>query len=204
MSHEKTDPIQGLIVHEYDGIEEADNHLPIWWLCIFFGAVAFGVLYWSYYEAWHFGPGTRELYAAEMAERLTAGGEVTDEMLTALSDESSIVATGRATFEANCVACHGDRGQGNIGPNLTDGVWIHGGAPTAIYATARDGVSSRGMPQWGPVLGERALQGVVAYVLSIRDTNLPGRAPEGEPYDPSVTAALSPSSTTATAPADAP
>ena len=192
MKSTKTDPIQGIIVHEYDGIEEADNHLPIWWLFIFFGAVAFGVFYWSYFEAWHFGPGTRELYAAEMAERLSAGGEVTDELLTTLSAESTIVAAGRATFEANCVACHGAQGEGIIGPNMTDEVWIHGGAPTAIYATARDGVAARGMPGWGPVLGDRGLQGVVAYLLSIRDTHVPGRAPEGEPYDPAAPAAPAP------------
>ncbi len=184
----KTDPIQGVILHEYDGIEEADNHLPLWWLFIFFGAVAFGVFYWSYYQAWHLGPDTRELYAAEMAERLTAGGEVTDEVLTSLAGESSIVVAGRTTFEANCVVCHGDQGQGNIGPNLTDSSWIHGGTPTEIYATARDGVSARGMPQWGPVLGDRSLQGVIAYVLSIRDTNLTGRPAEGEVYDPSAAA----------------
>ena len=71
-------------------------------------------------------------------------------------------------------------------------VWIHGGAPTSIYATTRDGVTARGMPQWGAVLGARAVQGAVAYVLSIRDTNVSGRAPEGEPYDPSATATITP------------
>jgi hypothetical protein len=32
----------------------------------------------------------------------------------------------------------------------------------------------------------------VAYVLSIRDTNVPGRPPEGEPYVPGAQAALAP------------
>jgi cytochrome c oxidase cbb3-type subunit 3 len=86
----------------------------------------------------------------------------------------------------NCVACHGDRAQGNIGPNLTDDRWLHGGTPTSIFATVRDGVGTRGMPQWGPVLGDRGLQSVVAYVLTLRDTNVSGRPPEGEVYVPSA------------------
>lgn len=181
----KHDPIQGEILHEYDGIEEADNLLPRWWLATFFGTVLFAVIYWQYYETWALAPLTRGEYAAAMAERLTTGGEVTDEILVTLSQDSTTTETGHATFVANCVVCHGDQAQGNIGPNLTDDHWIHGGAPTDIYATVHDGVGARGMPQWGPVLGDRGLQAVVAYVLTLRDTNVPGpRGPEGDVYTP--------------------
>lgn len=178
------DEIQGDILHVYDGIEEADNELPRWWLATFFGAILFGLIYWQVYETWHIAQGTNELYAAEMAARLTAGGEITDEMLVTLSEDDTTVSTGQHTFVTTCVACHGDHAQGNIGPNLTDDHWIHGGSPTAIYATVRDGVGTRGMPQWGPVLGDRGMQSVVAYLLTLRDTNIPGRAPEGEVYVP--------------------
>ena len=29
-------------------------------------------------------------------------------------------------LDRNCVQCHADKGQGLIGPNLTDDYWIHG------------------------------------------------------------------------------
>lgn len=180
------DPIQGDILHEYDGIEEADNALPTWWLATFFGAIAFAVLYWTFGQIWHAVPTAEETYSADMAARLTSGGVMTDEALATLSEDASTVALGRRTFEANCVACHGDHAQGNIGPNLTDDHWLHGGEPTSIYTTVRDGVGTRGMPTWGPVLGDRALQCVVAYVLTLRDTNVPGRPPEGAVYAPSA------------------
>ena len=35
------------------------------------------------------------------------------------------------------------------------------------------------MPAWGQVLGPTSTQQVVAYVLSLKDTNVPGKAPEG-------------------------
>ncbi|UJR79457.1 c-type cytochrome [Sandaracinus amylolyticus] len=180
----RTDPIQGEIVHEYDGILEADNRLPNWWLATFFGAIAFGALYWFAYESWHFAQSPREQYTAAMEAAAEAGGEVSDEMLGLIAENDQRVSDGRNTFASNCAACHGQRGEGQIGPNLTDANWIHGGAPTSLYTTVRNGVPSAGMPAWGPVLGERTVQSVVAYLMSIRDTNVPGREPQGDVWVP--------------------
>ena len=44
-----------------------------------------------------------------------------------------------------------------------------------------DGVAAKGMPAWLNQLGPTRVQAVVAYVLTIKDTNVPGKAPEGEP-----------------------
>ncbi len=177
------DPIQGKIVHEYDGILEADNQLPRWWLAVFGATIVFAWGYWFTYETWHFAPGTLEVYLADL-EAASSGGEVTDEVLSLLARSDDRVQQGRRTFASNCAACHGARGEGQIGPNLTDGVWIHGGGPVSIYGTVKDGVPTAGMPAWGAVLGDAQVKSVVAYILSIRDTNLPGRAPQGEPYVP--------------------
>nr|MDQ3036656.1 c-type cytochrome [Myxococcota bacterium] len=169
------DPLQGKIVHEYDGILEADNELPRWWLGIFVVSVAFAGAYWFYYETWSIGAYPAAEYREAMAAAAASGdAEVTDELLQLLVADATVVERGRAAYETNCVVCHGARAEGNIGPNLTDGVWLHGGAPTDVHRTVREGVGARGMPAWGPVLGEQTVQALAAYVLTLRDTDVPG------------------------------
>ena len=128
------------------------------------------------------------LYADEMAARAAQGGEVTEEMLTAFAANPAMVAEGARIFETNCVVCHGARGEGNIGPNLTDSAWIHGGEPVDIHTTISSGVSARGMPAWSATLGRESVLRAAAFVLSIQDTNVPGRASEGPRDAPSAPA----------------
>ena len=179
----RTDAIQGEILHVYDGIEEADNELPTWWLWTFYGAIAFAVVYWFAYHELEALPLPREEYAAALQAQ-AAGGEVTEELLTAMASNPDAVAAGEEIFQQNCAVCHKERGEGNIGPNLTDAYWLHGGAPTDIYRTIHDGVLQAGMPAWGQTLGAEAVQKVTAFVLSIRDTNVPGKEPQGERWVP--------------------
>lgn len=182
---DRHDAVQGRIVHEYDGILEADNRLPRWWLGIFFASSVFAAGYWITYEQWRFASYPAEQYREQIAAAAASGeGEITDELLRLLAADDEIVRRGRGVFETNCVVCHGSRAEGNIGPNLTDGVWIHGGGPIDIHRTVHEGVGARGMPAWGAALGPRSVQAVTAYLLTLRDTNVPGRAPEGEPWSP--------------------
>ena len=177
----RTDEIQGEIIHEYDGIEEADNDLPRWWLFIFYASVAFAVFYWFYYHEYGAGLMPEEEYAAAMLER--AGDEVSTELLTMLAEDEEAVSEGQKLFQANCVACHGASGEGQIGPNLTDPYWIHGGDPMSIYGVIDVGVLDKGMPPWAGPLGPVGMKNVTAYVLSIRDDDLPGKEPQGERWE---------------------
>ncbi len=175
----RIDPIQGEILHVYDGIEEADNQLPLWWLWTFYLAIAFAVVYWIAYHELKTMPLPMEAYSKALQER-AAGGEVSEELLTALVADPDAVGEGRTLFDANCVVCHESRGQGNIGPNLTDDYWIHGGAPLDIHRTISEGVLDSGMPAWGGTLGADAVQKLAAFVLSIRGQNIEGKEPQGE------------------------
>ncbi|MEM6961096.1 MAG: cbb3-type cytochrome c oxidase N-terminal domain-containing protein [Myxococcota bacterium] len=173
------DPIQGEVIHEYDGIREADNNLPQWWLSIFFATIVFSFGYWFYYHSLDIGDLPLEAYAADLASRAEEGGEITSELLLAAALDSGTVAQGKQTFAATCAPCHGAAAEGNIGPNLTDDHWIHGGGSLDIHRMIDKGIAEKGMPAWGAALGQKSVTELTAFVLSLRGTNQPGKGPEG-------------------------
>jgi cytochrome c oxidase cbb3-type subunit III len=173
--------------HVYDGIVELDNKLPFWWQVTLYGAVVFALCYWfgrrldaiaSPAQAYQSAMAAE--HAAE-AERARARGTIDDAMLSAIAKDPATLAQGKDVFITTCAACHKADGSGNIGPNLTDAYWIHGGKPTDVYKTVTEGVPAKGMPTWTPVLGEQRVEAVVAYVMSIENTDVPGgKAPQGD------------------------
>ena len=179
---------QNRVIHEVDGIEEYDNKLPNWWLFTFYGAIMFAIGYWYDYHVGGFGDLPREALQAEVdkanaaeAERVKHAGAMTPEALVTLSKDKGTVAQGQQIFTATCAACHRADGGGNVGPNLTDEFWLHGGSPEKIWKTINEGVPAKGMPPWGPQLGPDRIQAVTAYVLTLRNSNVPGgKAPQGD------------------------
>ena len=170
--------------HEYDGIREFDNPLPRWWLGTFFGAIVFAVFYWFFYHSLATLPGSRATYAAEWAETEAkiAASQVNPEELAALVKDPEVVARGAEIFKTTCMACHAEGGQSGetlIGPNLTDGYWIGGSDPAAIHTTISMGRLEKGMPAWKLTLGGTKVSEVAAFVLSIQNTNVAGKAPQG-------------------------
>lgn len=186
MSEYKHDQVRE---HAHDGIEEYDNRLPNWWLWILYGTIVFAAGYWLVFHTLGIADQPRQKYEKEMVaaaeaqlERMSEGGP-TNESLRLMAGIPEKVAEGRKIFETYCVVCHADRGQGNIGPNLTDKYWIHGPEPMDHYRVVTTGVLDKGMAAWGRQLGPRRVELVVAYVVSLENTNVPGKEPQGEPYE---------------------
>lgn len=173
--------------HEYDGIQELDNPLPNWWLMTFYITIAFAVVYFIYYSL---GPGPDlnqelQINMAKLQEKIPQkpqGPGLDEAKLAALAKDPGEIKKGEGVYKTRCASCHGDQGQGLIGPNLTDKFWIHGkGNLPEIAKVIKDGVSDKGMPPWGTLLKEDELLAVTAYVKSLKGTNPPGaKAPQGD------------------------
>jgi cytochrome c oxidase cbb3-type subunit 3 len=150
---------------ESDGIEEYDNPMPNWWVGMFYLTIIWAVAYVAYY---HFIG--RESYVKSLAAQV-AEAEARwpkSSQLATVEETPAAIAAGEAVYKANCVACHGAELQGGIGPNLVDSTWIHGSKPEEIVATITNGVAAKGMPTWGPILGNEKIGQVAAYIISKR------------------------------------
>ncbi len=89
----------------------------------------------------------------------------------------AMVTAGGAIFKGPgmCTVCHGIDGKGGVGPNLTDGTWIHSkGSYSEIVQQITTGVptkqSKSGIPmppKGGSGIGEAQVKEVAAYVWTL-------------------------------------
>ncbi len=178
-----------LLDHNYDGIQELDHVLPRWWLWTLYGTIVFAIGYCGYYLT-GIGPNPqqelsvalKEIEALSPAPSSGGGSASSEGELLAASKDASRVKHGAEVYAGKCLACHGDKGQGIVGPNLTDDFWIHGkGTLSDMANLIAIGVPEKGMPPWGTLLTTDELKDVVAFVHSLHGSNPPGaKAPQGE------------------------
>lgn len=176
--------------HQYDGIQEYDNPTPGWWNLIFILSAVWAAGYWVRYELNSTPPTIHQDWENDVAEvnkTLFAklGKLQPDEQtLLTLGSNPDWMRVGEAIFRANCVACHGRNGQGDVGSNLTDDSYKNVKVITDIPVTIANGANNQAMPAWKGKLNDNELILVASYVASLRGQNLPGRAPEGEKIAP--------------------
>lgn len=175
--------------HSYDGIQELDNRIPPWFTTLFAATVVFAGIYMLDYHVFSSSPLSAEEYREEIALAdlhrrivLATEGSIDESQLAALTDPAAIQ-RGAEEYGKYCVSCHGNKGQGLVGPNLTDDYWIHGGGVRNVYATIKQGVPAKGMISWQLVFTPKQIQELASYVLTLRGTNPPGaKQAEGAPY----------------------
>lgn len=176
-----------LLDHDYDGIKELDNALPPWWKYGFVVTIFIAVLYLLKYEVWHNGPNPTEEYTTEM----TTAKDQVDAYLASMKnnvDEKSVtmadaagIAAGQVTFAKTCVPCHGAKGEGGVGPNLTDDYWLHGGNIADLFKTIKYGYPDKGMQSWQSTFSPIQIQELASYIKTLRGTHPPnGKAPQGD------------------------
>jgi len=162
--------------HDYDGIKELDNPLPMWWV----GMFVLSIIYALGYLVWYPGLGNVEGTAGwtsldqwqEDVDRHDARFAPIYTRLAAMSPEELAAdrvaqQVGRRLFLNNCSTCHGVTAQGAFGfPNLTDDEWIWGEGFDKVKHAIQNGRNGI-MPPWGAALGEQGVADVTQYTLSL-------------------------------------
>lgn len=170
---------QSLIIpHEYDGIQELNNPTPGWFMYLFYATIIFAVSYLLIYHVFGVGQLQYAEYKTEMAVAakekaayLAKSADNVDENTVKLTTDATALAAGKATFEGKCAPCHGNNGQGVVGPNLTDDYWLHGDKINDIFKTIKYGVQSKGMPTWESQLTPKQISDVANYIESLHGSN---------------------------------
>lgn len=176
--------------HKYDGIKEYDNPMPGWWVWIFIGSVVFAVVYYVGITFMGFVDTYEDDLAASQEELETIRAnyaaanpvfQVDEASLETYVGDAAQVTAGGVLYTANCAVCHGQAGEGVIGPNLTDNYWIHDASNVGIYEVITNGVLDKGMTPWGDILSPEERGQLVAFVRSLVGTNPPNpKDPQGE------------------------
>ncbi len=162
--------------HVYDGIEEYDNPLPLWWFKLFIVSFIAALVYLALYPGLGSYKGLLNWTSVGQLEReQQKGAEKTADIYSEfmatpvkeLATNPEAIKMGTRLFANNCAVCHGAAAVGNYSfPNLTDDDWLYGGTPEKIKETLIHGRAGN-MPAWGDILGAEKSGHVSHYALSL-------------------------------------
>lgn len=196
--------------HDYDGIRELDNKIPAWWTWAMTAFVLFSVVYLYRMFVSETLPNqytelalANEIALVQKEEYLKKGANNVDENTVKMLGDADIV-EGANLYAKNCLACHGDKGQGGVGPNLADDYWIHKGSIKDIFYSIKYGWQEKGMKSWKDDFAPIQMAQITSFVKTLRGTNPPApKEKQGELYiEEAGTTTSSDSSKVTIAPSD--
>lgn len=170
--------------HEFDGIAELDNPTPAWFMVLFYGTMIFAAVYMFSYHVMDWGKLQEEEYADElrkaeddhiaMLQKPGNKANQVNENNVEQSKDPAVLQAGGALFKNVCAPCHGEHGEGAVGPNLTDEYWLHGGSIKDIFKTIKYGVPEKGMIAWEKTMNAKQIAELASYILSIQGSKPAG------------------------------
>jgi cytochrome c oxidase cbb3-type subunit 3 len=177
-----------LMAPTWDGdLQELNNPLPRWWMFLFYGLIAFAIIYLVLYPGLGKFAGIENWSSASQyeAEKARVDAKFDAVMQPFMKEDIMTVAAdptarkmGENLFLTYCSQCHGSDAKGSKGfPNLTDKLWLFGGTPDEIKTSIANGHTAQ-MP--GGLAGdEQSAKELANYVLSLG----------GKPHDAALAAA---------------
>jgi cytochrome c oxidase cbb3-type subunit 3 len=176
--------------HKFDGIAELNNPTPAWFMVLFYGTILFAIGYLLNYHVFNYGKLQDEEYVAEiekaaedkvafLASPANAASAVNENNIVQ-SKDAAVLKSGQALYATRCPPCHGEHGQGLVGPNLTDEYWLHGGKIKDVFKTIKYGVPEKGMISWEKSMSAQQISDIANYILSMQGTKpADPKAPQG-------------------------
>ncbi|MFQ3575449.1 MAG: cbb3-type cytochrome c oxidase N-terminal domain-containing protein [Cytophagales bacterium] len=177
--------------HAYDGIYELNNQMPPWLKNLFIGTIGFAVVYLAVYYVFGLGKFQDQEYqdqmklaAIQQEEYLKKAANSIDESNVKLDlKDLAMLEKGKNIFMNNCKACHGENGEGGVGPNLTDSYWLHGNSINDVFKVVKYGVPEKGMIAWQSKMTPMDLASVSNFILSLQGSKPENaKQPEGKNY----------------------
>lgn len=163
--------------------------MPPWLQYMFLFTISFAIIYVLHYMVLQTGDlqtaeYNKELATAEreISEYQLKSASFVDENTAKPSSDVAMLGKGKELYQKNCTVCHGQAGEGGVGPNLSDDYWIHGGDFKSIFKTIKHGVTEKGMKSWKQDLSAAQLLQVASYVRSLKGTVQGGKEKQGELY----------------------
>lgn len=108
------------------------------------------------------------------------------------ADQAAAVNAGRALFATNCTTCHGQNGEGAVGPALNSRGLLKATSDATLGTLIRTGVPGSVMPAWGQAFGGPLTdEQVTQLTVFIRawEATAPGLSPKAQAPDPARGAA---------------
>lgn len=167
--------------HDFDGIKELNNPIPPWFNVLFYGTIVAAFVYILYFHVFEAGNLQAQEYKNELvvaekqkADYVKKAGNLIDENSVKLLTDASKIKEGEQLYATKCAVCHGEKGEGKVGPNLTDEYWLHGGSIQEVFKSIKYGWPAKGMVAWQNSMNGGQMQELASYILSLQGTNPAG------------------------------
>ena len=148
-----------------DGIvEDRKQSPPIYFNILFYGLIIWGVVFmaWFLFSGWS----SHEEFAEKMAAHTG-----TQQVETSSPNKIAAVATtagidSAALYAEKCAGCHGAKGEGAFGPDLTAGSFKYGRDQAAVRISIANG-RPKSMPAFEGKLSADQIDALTSFVLEL-------------------------------------
>ena len=91
-----------------------------------------------------------------------------------VADQEAAVEAGAGLYTENCAACHGEQGEGLVGPPLNSRELLRSTPDELLFSLTRTGVPGTNMPAWGQAFGgpftDEQVDQLIAYLRAWEPT----------------------------------